>query len=53
MNLLRILPPNEIRKYVGDGNYGGSYERSDEQMLHIWTIAVAETRALLEAGWGA
>ena len=34
-----------------DGNFGGYYERSDEDMLALWAVAVAETRALLEGGW--
>jgi len=52
MNLLRVLPPAEVRAYVGDGNYGGAYEKPDADMLRIWGVAVEETRALLEGGWG-
>lgn len=52
MDLLRVLPPAEVRAYVGDGNYGGAYQKPDDDMLRIWAIAVAETRALLEGGWG-
>ncbi len=33
-------------RYLGDGNFGGYYERPDEDMLAIWDVAVAETRAL-------
>ncbi len=51
MDLLRVLPPQEVRAYVGDGNYGGHYAVPDEVMLHIWSIAVEETRELLEHGW--
>jgi creatinine amidohydrolase len=51
MELLRVLPPAEVRAYVGDGNYGGTYERPDADMLRIWSIAVDETRALLERTW--
>jgi creatinine amidohydrolase len=49
--LLRVLPPDEVRKVVGDGNYGGGYQKSDEQMRAIWSVAIEETRALLEGGW--
>ncbi len=45
------LVGDEMRAAYGDGNYGGRYQRSDEEMLAIWQIAVAETRALLEDGW--
>ena len=37
-----------VASYLGDGNFGGYYERPDEDMLAIWDVAVAETRALLE-----
>jgi creatinine amidohydrolase len=51
LDLLRVLPPAEVRAYVGDGNYGGAYARPDAEMLRIWSIAVEETRALLEGAW--
>jgi len=35
-----------------DGNYGGRYQRSDEEMLAIWEVGVEETRALLTEPWG-
>jgi creatinine amidohydrolase len=44
---LRELPPAEVRATLGDGNYGGLYARSDEEMLSIWKEAVEETRELL------
>jgi creatinine amidohydrolase len=40
-----------MRALIGDGNYGGRYQRSDEEMLAIWAVAVEETRALIEGGW--
>jgi creatinine amidohydrolase len=48
---LRMLGPAELRNYLGDGNYGGRYERSDDDMLAMWQVAVAETRELLAEGW--
>jgi creatinine amidohydrolase len=48
---LRLLPPAEVRRVLGDGNYGGLYQRPDEDMLAIWEVAVAETRALIEGPW--
>jgi len=39
------------RELLGDGNYHGLYQRPDDDMLSIWSVAVAETRALLEEGW--
>ena len=44
--------PSRCARYIGDGNYGGVYQRSDEDMLAIWQVAVDETRALLTGSWG-
>ena len=41
----------EFRKYVGDGNFGGFYERSDEEMSALWEVAVADVRFQLEYEW--
>jgi creatinine amidohydrolase len=38
-----------VREYIGDGNFGGAYQRSDDEMLAIWRVAVDETRALIDA----
>lgn len=48
---MRLMSPKAVRDYLGDGNFGGVYERPDEEMLTIWRIAVEETRALLEGPW--
>lgn len=48
---MRLLAPAALREYLGDGNFGGLYQRSDSEMHSIWQVAVNETRALLEAGW--
>ena len=47
-DLLKTLPPFETRNLLEDGNFGGRTQRSDNEMLAIWNIAVQETRALLE-----
>ncbi len=51
VSLLERLNPAAIRKHVLDGNMGGFYQRSDEEMLAIWQVAVEETLELLEEGW--
>ncbi len=48
---LRLMDPKSVRAYLGDGNFGGYYERPDEEIQAIWDVAVAETRALLEGPW--
>jgi creatinine amidohydrolase len=49
---IRVLDPVALRQYLGDGNFGGLYQRSDEDMLALWQVAVEETRALLTGAWG-
>ncbi len=51
MALMRVLDPQGVRRLLGDGNFGGYYQRPDEEMQAIWDIAVAETRSLLDEGW--
>lgn len=47
----RQLSANKVRDYVGDGNYGGAYIKSDEEMLKLWQIGVEETRIEIEQNW--
>ena len=52
MARVRALDPVALRQYLGDGNFGGMYQRSDDELLALWQIAVDETRALLTGSWG-
>ncbi len=47
------LTPEEFRQRLGDGSFGGFYERPDEELLAIWKVAVDETRAQLTEGLAA
>jgi len=47
----RRLDPKSLREYLNDGNYGGLYQRDDEEMMKMWRTAVDETRALLMESW--
>ncbi|MDX5627041.1 MULTISPECIES: creatininase family protein [unclassified Brenneria] len=51
LDRLRLLDPAQTRGYLGDGNYGGDYQKPDETMGQLWQVAVDETRQLLEDGW--
>ena len=51
LDRLRLLTPEKVRAYLGDGNFGGYYEKPDADMLAIWSVAVEETRRLLEGTW--
>jgi creatinine amidohydrolase len=45
------LDPKSLREYLKDGNFGGRYQREDDEMMRIWSTGVEETRALLTEGW--
>ena len=47
----RHLSPPEMRALLGDGNFGGLYQRSDEDMLAIWKLGVEEAREKLQEKW--
>jgi len=48
---LRRLDPKSLREYLKDGNYGGLYQRDDEETVKIWRTGVQETRVLLTEAW--
>ncbi|MEO5613365.1 creatininase family protein [Cypionkella psychrotolerans] len=48
---MRVQDPDGVRTMLGDGNFGGYYQRDDVEMQALWDIAVAETRALMSGGW--
>jgi creatinine amidohydrolase len=43
--------PAGVRRLIGDGSWGGVYQRSDEEMLEVWQAGVEEVREVLEHGW--
>ena len=45
------IDPGAKKQLIGDGNFGGLYQRADEELMAMWNIAVAETRELIETGW--
>ncbi|HUN11327.1 MAG TPA: creatininase family protein [Rhabdaerophilum sp.] len=44
--------PGTKAKMLGDGNYGGFYQRADAEMLAIWQVATEETRQIITENWG-
>ena len=40
-----------VRALLGDGSFGGPYQRPDADMLRLWQTGIEEVRALLESGW--
>lgn len=53
MDLMKASPPASVREILGDGSFGGPWQRSDADMLTIWDAGVTETRAALEGPWAA
>jgi creatinine amidohydrolase len=51
MERYRLLAPREVRALAGDGNFGGSHVRSDDEVLRMWAVAVAETRDVIQGPW--
>ena len=46
-----ILNPLDAKTMLGDGNFGGAWQKEDKEMMEIWQVGVEETRALLEGPW--
>jgi creatinine amidohydrolase len=51
LDRVRLCDPASLRALLGDGNYGGYYQRPDPDMDAIWRVAVEETREMLERPW--
>ena len=45
---MRTFGPEGVREILQEGNFGGYFQRSDEDMNAIWSVAIDETRALIE-----
>jgi len=45
------VDPAQKKALIGDGNFGGMYQRPDEELMAMWDVAVDETRALIQRGW--
>ena len=48
---LQLSNPAEVRQIIGDGNFHGRYQRSDNETLALWGVAVEETRDIINRGW--
>lgn len=42
--MISALGPEAVREKLGDGSFGGLYQRPDAEMEAIWKVAVEETR---------
>ncbi len=48
---MRTMDAAAVRAYLGDGNFGGDYQKPDEAMLELWRAGVEETREAIEGPW--
>jgi creatinine amidohydrolase len=48
---MALMDPQAKRAYLGDGCYGGHYQRPEAVTDAMWAIAVEETRAALAGPW--
>jgi creatinine amidohydrolase len=48
---MRLMDAAAVRAALGDGNFGGAYQKPDEQMMRVWRAGVEETRAVIEGPW--
>lgn len=51
LDRMRLMGPAAVRDYLGDGVFGGDYQKNDATTDALWAVAVEETRALLEGPW--
>ena len=51
LELMRASSPKEVREILGDGCYGGEYQKPDEIMHMLWSVGVEETREVIEGPW--
>ncbi|WP_375449669.1 creatininase family protein [uncultured Devosia sp.] len=51
LDKLKTMGAPAVKDYLGDGNFGGHYQRADDEMQAIWEVAIAETQALIRDGW--
>jgi creatinine amidohydrolase len=51
VSTMRELDPADLRELLGDGSFGGPYQRPDGEVLRVWQAGVEEVRELIESAW--
>jgi creatinine amidohydrolase len=51
VSTMRELDPADLRELLGDGSFGGPYQRPDGDVLRVWQAGVEEVRELIESAW--
>lgn len=44
-------PPHEVRRLLGDGVFGGDYQRSTDEEDALWCLGIDTTRAAMTSPW--
>ena len=52
MASMKAATPAGVRELLGDGSFGGRWQRPDDEMLKIWQIGVQEVQDALTGPWG-
>ncbi len=47
LGAVRASGPVRARELLGDGNFGGDYQKPDADMLRLWEAGVEETREVI------
>jgi creatinine amidohydrolase len=47
----KLPTPIAFREAVGDGSFGGLYQRPDKDTLKVWNAAVEQLRERIDSGW--
>ncbi|MFK8081507.1 MAG: creatininase family protein [Granulosicoccus sp.] len=51
MQQFKVSPPQAARSILGDGSFGGVWQKSDEHMNELWNTGVEEARAAMQGPW--
>jgi len=51
MQRFRLSPAHCARSVLGDGSFGGPWQKSDQLMLELWQTGVEEARAAMQGPW--
>jgi creatinine amidohydrolase len=51
LSRMRLMDAAAVRAYIGDGNFAGEYQKTDDEMMRVWRAGVEETREAIEGPW--
>ncbi len=51
LSQFKISPPRAARKVIGDGSFGGAWQKPDGPMLELWETGVEEAREAMQGPW--